>query len=153
VSVEDIARSVEGACWRDDLRKFFEPRYLYTPQFLANPACKKRVKMGILFSQLVLAIETQVQSSKLVLMARAKCAAKKNKVRWLFQAAVACACSRFVRMARRSECWSCDAFTAFDLLCRPADSRAEGPKGCEAAQSRGGQGTEIQVQAWHSGAA
>jgi len=47
--VEDIARSVEGACWRDDLRKFFEPRYLYTPQFLANPACKKRVKKDFLF--------------------------------------------------------------------------------------------------------
>jgi len=49
VSVEDIARSVEGACWRDDLRNVFEPRYLYTPQFLANPACKKRVKKDFLF--------------------------------------------------------------------------------------------------------
>jgi len=42
--VEDIAGSVEGACWRNDLRNVYEPRYLYTPQFLANPACKKRVK-------------------------------------------------------------------------------------------------------------
>ena len=39
-----------------------------------------------------------------------------------------------------------DAFTAFDVLCRPADSRAEGPKGCEAAQSRGGKAQKFRYR-------